>query len=384
MIRKSMIGAVIWLLGFGMASAMTPSSWTMTTTYASSIDQYEAQHARHLIATRDAVYALSRKGKLLKFPFDGSQSIQQRLPGRVVGISVDKNSRLWALVFEELSNNAFLLTPRTSDKDAYSDRYPGWKVSAKLPLREGNEKKDIASEGLYAVAAGDKSVLVLTSQRVAILDKKSGAWHTVALKKPLDEYEMDNPVALAQDDRRIWFGTDNGEWGGYLIMADAQTGEDRKISKNDPVTAIVPDLGQPDCILFALGLSHLFMESGGLYKSCEGEPVSLTKINAPIWDLIVSGNNLYALSRDMLIPIQNDTLDESKKISLPNKLDKAISGVPATVVNGILMVYSAARAEVSTSGLTPYAVAIPQGAKLNLQPWAPPEKGSKDCKANGP
>jgi hypothetical protein len=319
-------------------------------------------------------------GKLFKFPFDGSQPTQQTLPGRVIGISVDKDAKLWVMVFEGLSNNAFILTPEKQSHDYYSVWYPKWKVSKKLVLLTADDKMHIDPEDIYGVAVGDNSVLVLTNRRVASLDKKSGLWHTVTLSKPIKEQGMNNPVALAQGDSRIWFGTDNGEWGGYLITADAKTGESREVWDTEPVTALASDPSGSDCVIFSTGLAHLTMEIGGLYKSCYGsKSVRLSKVNAPIWDLIASENGLYALSRGELIPIGKDALEEDKKIPLPTKLDKALSGLPAAVVSGVLVIYSAARWEVSTSGLTPYAVALPPEAKLKLQPWKPAKKGQEGC-----
>lgn len=100
-----------------ICNAATAPSWSETETDADRLNVSDSEHARHLVVTKDAVYALDREGKLLKFPFDGSRPTQQTLPGEVVGISVDKNAKLWVLAVEELSRNVFVLTQDKSAKN---------------------------------------------------------------------------------------------------------------------------------------------------------------------------------------------------------------------------------------------------------------------------
>lgn len=356
------------LPGEAMANA-----WTKFDARAYDVDPKDASHIRHLMAGKDAVYALGSEHKLLRFPFDGSPASEEVLPGHVIDISVGADGHLWLLTFEELSNKIYVLTPdldRPHDKDEDGDRdiFPSWKASAPLHLLQHTDAKS-DSESVYTIAAGDKLTFVLTNQRLAALDQETGEWKTKTLGHPFDIHELENPVALVQGDRWVWYGTDAGEFGGHLVMADFRTGETEAPSNDNPVTAIVPDPGKQHCVLFTQGLAHLGITEGGLYRTCGDKPETVFSDKRPLWDLVSTRSGLYALSQGSLIPIKDGKPDFDSKITFPGKIQQSVAGLPAVMIADMLVLYTGARWEVSTSGLTPYAVPLTSDTKVQLQPY---------------
>lgn len=358
--------------------------WTHMDGYAITVGRDEASHVRHLLASRDAIYALNIDHKLLRFPYDGSPATAEALPGRVVDISVAPNGQLWVVTVEPLSHNIFVLTRIQDGEDpkravsAYANEYPRWTISPPLALQKSNNAK-MDNESVYTIAAGTKYTFVLTDSRLATLDQSTGDWKTTTLDHPFDLHELENPISLVEDDRWVWYGTDAGEWGGHLIMADARTGETSEPWNSDPVTAIVPATGAEHCVLFTVGLAHLGMTEGGIYKTCGDKPESTFSGQEPIWDLVSSNTGLFALSQGSLVPLKNAKPDFDTKINFPSKIDQSVAGLPAHLESGILVLYSGARWEVSTSGLTPYAVNLPSDAKINFQPYPPTNLEPTDC-----
>lgn len=364
---------LIFCLTAVLPDKVMAAAWTKFNAAAYDVDTKDANHIRHLMAAKDAVYALGSGHRLLRFPFDGSPASEQMLPGRVVDISIGADGRLWLLTFEELSDRVYVLTPDLEDphakiEDGGRNLFPSWKASPPLQLlRHADAKSD--SEDVYTIAAGDKLTFVLTNQRLAALDQESGEWKTKTLDHPFNMYELENPVSLVQDDRWVWYGTDAGEWGGHLVMADFRTGETAEPSNDDPVTAIVPDPGKQHCVLFTQGLAHLGMTEGGLYRTCGDKPETVFSDKRPLWDLIPTQSGLYALSQGSLIPIKDGKPDFDTKLVFPRKIQQSVAGLPAVMVSDMLVLYTGARWEVSTSGLTPYAIPLASGAKVQLQPY---------------
>lgn len=364
------VSSLVFCLAALLPGEAIAASWTQLLARAYSVDKKDASHIRHLMAGKDAVYALGSDHQILRFPFDGSPASEQTLPGVVVDISISSDGRLWVINFDQLTDQIYVLTPDPDAKDADGGRdpYPTWKASAPLQLlRHGDGKSD--HESVYTIAAGDKLTFVLTSQRLAALDQDSGQWKTTTLDHPFDMYELENPVSLVQDDRWVWYGTDAGEFGGHLVMADFRTGETSEPSNNDPVTAIVPDPGKQHCVLFTQGLAHLGMTEGGLYRTCGDKPETVFSDKRPLWDLISTQSGLYMLTQGSLIPIKDGKPDFDGKIAFPRKIQQSVAGLPAVTISNVLVLYTGARWEVSTSGLTPYAIPLTSDAKVQLQPY---------------
>lgn len=376
-------GSLIFCLATLLPGEAMAASWSQLFSRAYSVDSKDASHIRHLMAAKDAIYALGSDHRLLRFPFDGSPASEQVLPGLVIDISVDLHGRLWLLSFEELSNQVYVLTPdpdgsEVKDEGGGHNPFPRWKASPPLQLlRHADIKSD--SEDVYTIAAGDKLTFVLTNQRLAALDQESGEWKTKTLDHPFDMYELENPVSLVQDDRWVWYGTDAGEWGGHLVMADFRTGETSAPSNDDPVTAIVPDPGKQHCVLFTQGLAHLGMTEGGLYRTCGDKPETVFSDKRPLWDLISAQSGLYALSQGSLIPVKDGKPDFDGKIAFPRKIQQSVAGLPAVMVSDMLVLYTGARWEVSTSGLTPYAIPLAPGSKVQLQPYPMINEYPSEC-----
>lgn len=83
------------------------------------------------------------------------------------------------------------------------------------------------------------------------------------------------------DDKSVWIGLNNGEWGGGLIRIGRATGAVTRIASNatgtlcggplntdcDSVNAIVRSPSRSSCVLAAVGLVHM-MSHGRLVEVC--------------------------------------------------------------------------------------------------------------------
>lgn len=345
--------------------------WSRIYVGSDELQAGEIDHIRPLHAAADAAYALLPSGSFVRIPFDGSEPLRIGFPGSPVGIAVDHRGQIWMLAYEPLSQNAFLLTDPKHD-----DRYDGgvWTMNASPPLHLQQPPNTFTDDDYpQQVAADSSTVFVVTRKHVAAFDIATATWHLKRLANPQEMVDFENPITLVQDDRWIWLGSDSGEFGGMLLRIDYKTGTETTVDDRDTVTGLVSEPGHPGCVIFSSGLAHLVTIEGVLYESCGDKPKLIWKGNNPIWGLVEPGNKIYALTQGALIPYVNGTLDFDRKIAFPRRYEKTLAGIPALVTSGVLIVYSGARGEVSTAGDTPFAAALPAGAKVQLKPYKPPK-----------
>src|ERR1700687_1428646 len=137
-------------------------------------------------------------------------------------------------------------------------------------------------------SAGSPSVLSHDALRVL-----SGAhhdWQLIALKGQL-RWGVQVSVASPRSGKSIYVGVNRGEWGGGLQRVDIQTGVvtniERRDSKDlcsgplnsdcDPVTGLVSDPQEEDCVLVAVGLVHLSISKGQILRVCGDRVTSIVE-----------------------------------------------------------------------------------------------------------
>ena len=248
-------------------------------------------------------------------------------------------------------------------------------------------KKD---EPLALVNSGSDSV-VLSVHAIRIFSAEKHAWRQVRLKGKLRggfQQTADSPTS----GDRVYVGFNTGEWGGGLQRVDLRTGVisdvERRDTKElcagplnsscDPVTGVIPDPQNKDCILAAVGLVHM-LEHGRILRVC-GKDVSLVFEKTYTVDILKSDKWEMTRAFFGLVPtvdggfwgITSEALyifaadgTKKQKYALP-KL-KPVSGIYLSRdLPGVVVVRTDANWAVSVSGYTP--LLIPQeGVRLESQ-----------------
>jgi len=134
------------------------------------------------------------------------------------------------------------------------------------------------------------SPAVLSGQAVHFLENEK-AWRVVQLKGKLRS-GVQVSVAAPQEGDRIYVGLNVGEWGGGLQQVDLKTGAvseiERRDTKNlcdgplnrqcDPVTGVIPDPQNKQCVLASVGLVHLGSSNGRILRVCDSRVTVLSEI----------------------------------------------------------------------------------------------------------
>jgi hypothetical protein len=137
------------------------------------------------------------------------------------------------------------------------------------------------------------ALAVLSEQTVHYL-AKDNTWQVVQLKGKLRSGVGVN-VASPNEGDGIYVGFDVGEWGGGLQRVDVRTGTvadvERRDTKNlcdgplnrecDPVTGVIPDPQNRECVLASVGLVHLGMSNGRILRICDSRVTLVSEILIP-------------------------------------------------------------------------------------------------------
>jgi len=137
-----------------------------------------------------------------------------------------------------------------------------------------------------ALVNTSSGLAVLCVQTIRLLASDNRTWKEVKLQGKLrGGFQVTVASPLSGDS--IYVGFNTGEWGGGLQRVDLRTGIVTSIERRetkelcagplnsdcDPVTGVIPDPQNKDCVLAAVGLVHML--SHGLILRVCGEKVSL-------------------------------------------------------------------------------------------------------------
>jgi hypothetical protein len=125
------------------------------------------------------------------------------------------------------------------------------------------------------------SPAVLSRGTLSLLSGDHSDWRTIRLKGEL-RWGVQMSVASPKIAKAIYFGINRGEWGGGLQEVDIETGVVSNIERRDtndlcrgplnsdcdPVTGVISDPQNDDCVLAAVGLVHLSISEGRILRVC--------------------------------------------------------------------------------------------------------------------
>ncbi len=152
----------------------------------------------------------------------------------------------------------------------------------------------IKDDPVALLSSRDASI-VLSQRSIRILSAGHDRWRVVELKGELRS-GVQVSVATAANGGSIYVGMNMGEWGGGLQRADLETGVVTSVERRDtsrpcagplnrecdPVTGVIPDPANQDCVLAAVGLVHLGSSKGRILKVC-GKTVTV------VWEKSAAG-----------------------------------------------------------------------------------------------
>lgn len=126
---------------------------------------------------------------------------------------------------------------------------------------------------IIRIVAGRDSVCLITPYSLLTYDLYDGLWKITPLQQFFTK-GIQNP-AIITPSGSCYVGTNFGEWGGNLVRINAESGEITSLFHGTPVTGVIIDPLDTTNVLFSLGLWHMGISDGGIYRTREGriEPV---------------------------------------------------------------------------------------------------------------
>jgi hypothetical protein len=241
----------------------------------------------------------------------------------------------------------------------------------------------------FELPLGDDSIVllngagvprVLSRRAIRTFSADSHKVSVVDLKGKLRQ-GVQTSVATPASGDVAYVGFNSGEWGGGLQRVDLRTGVvtniERRDSKQlcsgplnsdcDPVTGVISDPQNKDCVLAAVGLVHLFTSEGRILRVC-GESVTLVsekpvpskpddarKQTEAFYGLVSTPDGTFwAISWRALYRF---SVDGNKEYKLPTL--KPVSGIYLSYdLPGVVVVRTDVNWAVSTSGYTPLVIPL--------------------------
>jgi hypothetical protein len=226
------------------------------------------------------------------------------------------------------------------------------------------------------------SPAVLSHDALRILSGEHRDWHVIAFKGQL-RWGVQVSVAWPKSGKNIYVGVNRGEWGGGLQRVDVQTGIITNIERRDtgdlcsgplnsdcdPVTGVVSDPQNEECVLVAVGLVHLSISEGRILRVC-GDRVTLIAEEPATGD--IGGKMKMTEAFYGLAPAADGGLwgitwralyhfavDGKQEAEYPLPKLRRVSGVYLSrELPGVIVVRTDLNWAVSTSGYTPLLIPL--------------------------
>jgi hypothetical protein len=223
--------------------------------------------------------------------------------------------------------------------------------------------------------------VILSTQTVRFLASDNDTWQVVELKGELRS-GVQVSAASPKSGGSIYVGFDVGEWGGGLQRVDLKAGVvdgiERRDTKElcagplnqqcDPVTGVVSDPQQADCVLASVGLVHLFHSTGRILRICGKDVTLVSELRfgsknekwpetEAFYGLAPSASGgFWAITPRALYSYSSDGRKE-KEYLLPTL--KSVSGIRLSrALPGVIVLQTDVNWAVSTSGYTPLIVPL--------------------------
>lgn len=213
----------------------------------------------------------------------------------------------------------------------------------------------------------------------AVLRSDGGPWRREGFEGPGGGGRGSVETAA---DGTIYVGFNQGEWGGGLSRLAPGSNRVTQVKRIDgrelcdgplnpscdPVTGVIKDPARPDCVLAAVGLSHMFMTDGRVLRICgdtvevvfskkvEGDPKSfgvLSGATLPLFGLVASPGGWTAVTYDKLIVAKGG---ETTVTALPPL--KPWHGLMLAETNSVILTLSDMNWALSVSGYTPLMIPV--------------------------
>jgi hypothetical protein len=272
---------------------------------------------------------------------------------------------LWVLRQSVSSNTEWILS--VARNDSFEDR-------ARFASPDMDRPIALFNNGGTPAVLSQKSIRTLSDD---------GRWSLVSLNGQLRQ-GVQIVVASPVSGTSAYVGINMGEWGGGLQRVDLKTGavvsvESRDTkdlcggplnSDCDPITGVIPDPQNKDCVLAAIGLVH-FLSHGRILRVC-GERVSVVfehaetkeingrkiEVSDAFFGLASVDAGFWAVAPGALYRFG---VDGNTQARFPLPKLKPASGVYLNRdMPGIIVVRTAVNWAKSLSGYTPLIVALDQ------------------------
>jgi hypothetical protein len=235
------------------------------------------------------------------------------------------------------------------------------------------------------------SPTVLCLQTIRKLAPDNHTWQRVKLRGEL-RGGFQQTVASPLSGSSVYVGFNTGEWGGGLQRVDLRSGTVTDIERRDtkelcagplnsdcdPVTGVIPDPQNKDCVLASVGLIHM-MSHGSILRVC-GTSVSLVFEKVEMVDGFRGGKvretqaffglvsaedgGFWGITSEALYCFGADGTSKEEH-ALPDL--KRVSGfLLSRELPGVIVVRTDANWAVSVSGYTPLLIPL-EGARLESQ-----------------
>lgn len=235
-----------------------------------------------------------------------------------------------------------------------------------------------------ALLSGVSGPIVLSTRAIRMFSQDKHEWHKIDLKAKL-RGGFQETAASPLRGNSIYVGFNTGEWGGGLQRIDLQTGAVSDIERRDtkelcagplnsdcdPVTGVIPDAHNKDCVFAAVGLVHMMSSHGSILRVC-GEDVSVVfeksytvdGFNNAKWKMAEAFFGLIAAADEGFWAISSEAfyrfgVDGTKKDEYALPKLKSISGIYLSrELPGVIVVRTDANWAVSVSGYTPLVIPL--------------------------
>jgi hypothetical protein len=311
----------------------------------------------------------------------GTMSSHNDASGALVSFGMESNSRKVHFengVFDVVrSNHDLWVLRRGSEKNHITISQWHNLTFDDIAEFESSDKDDP-----IALLVSNGTIFVLSPHRIREFARETKTWRVTDLRGKLRGGVQ---VSLAAPDAydSIYVGFDEGEWGGGLqqinlangLVTDIERRDSKKIcdgplnSDCDPVTGVIRDPRNKDCVLASVGLLHLSMAHGRILRVCGQQVTVVSEMPLPTssekWKLTEPFYGLAPAVDDGFWGITSRALyhfkpDGTKEKAYPLPKLKRVSGIYLSrELPGAIVLMTDVNWAVSTSGYTPLVIPLP-------------------------
>jgi len=230
-----------------------------------------------------------------KLWLSGTMATQKDSSGGLVSLNLHDQSRRvhfekGVLDIEKSDHDLWVLRRLPGEENAYVVS-----VWGKGTFDDLAKFKSSAKDQPIALLNSGGVPVVLSGDTIRVLATDTHTWRLIALKGRLRS-GVQVAAASPAGDGSIYVGFNIGEWGGGLQRVDMRTGNVTNIERRDtkqlcagplnsscdPVTGVIPDPQNKDCVLASVGLVHLGFSGGRILRVCGQRVTLVSELTMPV------------------------------------------------------------------------------------------------------